>query len=78
MLYPWRKSLDAVSLRRPSRPNVDAGEGMKQPENIQQPQDNRNDHDAIQNGLDRSLHGDEAIYQPQEDTHHDENFQQLN
>ena len=24
------------------------------------------------------LHGDEAIHQPQEDAHHDQNFQQLN
>ena len=30
------------------------------------------------NTLDGSLHGNEAVHQPQEDTHHDENFQQLN
>jgi hypothetical protein len=51
---------------------------MEQPKNIQQPQNDRNDHDAIEDGFDRSLHGDEAIHQPQEDTYHDENFQQLN
>jgi hypothetical protein len=51
---------------------------MKQPEDIQQPQDDCDDYDAIQNGLDRSLHGDEAIHQPQQDTNYNENFQQLN
>jgi len=28
--------------------------------------------------IDGSLHGNETIHQPQEDTHHDENFEQLN
>jgi hypothetical protein len=51
---------------------------MKESKNIQQPQDHGNDHDAVQNGLDLSLHGDEAIHQPQENTHNDKNFQQLN
>jgi hypothetical protein len=57
---------------------MDAGKGMKQPENIQQPQDDCNDHDAIEDGLDGALHGNEAIHKPQEDSYHDENFQQLN
>ena len=50
---------------------------MEQPSNIKDPQNHGNDHDAVQNRLDGSLHGNEAIHQPQEDTHHDENFQQL-
>jgi hypothetical protein len=57
---------------------MNVSKGMKQPENIQQPQDDCNDHDAIEDGLNRALHGDEAIHEPQEDTHHDENFEQLN
>jgi hypothetical protein len=68
----------AFPYGRPSGTNVDVGQGMKQPENVQQPQDDRNDHDAIQNGLDRSLHGDEAIHEPQQDSCYDENFQYLN
>jgi hypothetical protein len=58
-----------------SRANVNAGKGMKQPKDIQQPQDDRNDNDAIQNGLDRSLHGNEAIHQPQQDANYNEYFQ---
>jgi len=58
-----------------SRANVDACKGMKQPEDIQQPQDDCDDYDAIQNGLDRSLHGNEAIHQPQQDAHYNENLQ---
>jgi hypothetical protein len=48
---------------------------MEKPSNIQDPQNYGNDHDAIENGLDGPLHGNESIYQPQEDAHHDQNFQ---
>jgi len=51
---------------------------MKQAENVHQPQNHGDDHDTIQDGLDGSLHGDEAIHQPQEDTHHEEYFEDLN
>jgi hypothetical protein len=51
---------------------------MKQAKNIQDPQNHGNDHNAIQNRLDGSLHWDEAIHQPQENSHHDQNFEQLN
>ena len=51
---------------------------MKESKNIQDPQNHGNNYDAIQNGLDGGLHRDEAIHQPQKDTHHDENFEQLN
>jgi len=50
---------------------------MKQSKNIQDPQNYSNNHDAVQNGLDGPLHWNEAIDQPQENTHHDENFQDL-
>jgi hypothetical protein len=51
---------------------------MKESKNIQDPQNHRDDNDAVQNGFDGSLHWDEAIHQPQEDTHHDQNFEKLN
>ena len=58
-------------------PHMHFGKGAKQPKNVQQPENDRNDYHAIQNGLDGPLHGNEAIHQPQENTHYDENFQQL-
>jgi hypothetical protein len=67
-----------IQLRDPSRSNVDPGKRMKQSKNIHDPQNHGYDHDTIQNRLDGSLHWDEAIHQPQEDTHHDQNFQELN
>jgi hypothetical protein len=73
-----RSAFLARSFKYSSGSNVDPGKGMKQPKNIQDPQNHRNNHDAVQNGLDGSLHGNETIHQPQEDTHHDQNFQQLN
>ena len=70
--------LPMASLCHPSRPNPNRGKRMKQPKNIQQPQHYSNDNDAVQNRLDGSLHWNEVIDQPQENTHNDENFQQLN
>jgi hypothetical protein len=69
---------DLLPLGEHERANVDPGQRVKQPENIQQPQNHGDDDDAVQNGLDGALHGDEAIHQPQEYAHHDENFQELN
>jgi hypothetical protein len=37
---------------------------MEQAENVQQPKHNRDYDDAIENGLDGTLHGDETIHQP--------------
>jgi hypothetical protein len=51
---------------------------VKESKNIHEPQNYRNHYDAIQNGLDGSLHGNKAIHQPQEDAHYDQNFQELN
>ena len=39
---------------------------MEQFKNIHQPQNYRDDYNAIQNGLDGSLHWDESVYQPEE------------
>ena len=46
---------------------------MEQSEHIQKPDHHSDDHDCIQNGLDRSLHWYEAIDQPKQDTHNDQN-----
>ena len=48
---------------------------MKKPENVQQPQDYDDHHDGIQDLLDRPLHRDEVIDQPQQNTHYDQNHQ---
>jgi hypothetical protein len=58
--------------------NMDPGKRMEQPKHVQQPHNDGNHHDAIQDWLNGGLHWDEAIYQPQKNPHHDQNFQQLN
>jgi hypothetical protein len=63
--------LPFLQLCSPSKP--DPGERMKDSKNVQEPQHNTNDHDCVQNGLDRSLHGYEAVDQPKQNTHHDQN-----
>ena len=45
---------------------------MKESEYIQEPQHDADDHDGVQDGLDAARHGDEAVHQPQQDTHDDE------
>jgi hypothetical protein len=51
---------------------------MEESEDVQQPQNHGNDHNTIEDGLDGSLHRNKAIHEPQENTHYDENFQELN
>jgi len=50
---------------------------MKQSHDIQNPKNHGNDHDRIQYRLDRGLHRDEAVHQPQQDPDYDENFHKL-
>ena len=57
---------------------MDPRQRVKEPEYVQQPQHYGDDYNAVENRLYGSLHGDEAIYQPQQDTHHYQNFQKLN
>jgi hypothetical protein len=59
-------------------PNVNPGEGMKESKDIQKPQNHANNHYGVQNRLDGRCHWHEAIHQPQQYTHHDQDFQQLN
>jgi hypothetical protein len=42
--------------------DVNVGQGMKQPKNIQEPEHDSNHYDAVQDGLDAALHGDKAIH----------------
>jgi hypothetical protein len=58
-------------------PNVDMGEGVEKSENIQQPKHDGDDHHCIQDGFNRSLHGDEAVDQPEQKSDHDQNYEYL-
>jgi len=60
-----------------STADVDPGEGMKNPENIQKPQDHGDYHHNIQDALNRSLHGDETIHQPQQKSNHNQDHHDL-
>ncbi len=51
---------------------------MKESKDIQEPQNHANNHNGVQNRLEGRCHGDEAIHQPQQYTHHDQDFQYLN
>jgi hypothetical protein len=54
------------------------GQGAEKPEDVQEPQDNDDDHDSVQDGLDRSLHGDVAVDEPQQDSYDDQNDHDVN
>jgi hypothetical protein len=56
---------------------MNPGKRMEQSKNVHQPQNYCNDYDAIQNGFDGSLHWDESVYHPQENTYNDQNFENL-
>jgi hypothetical protein len=56
-----------------SRSDANIGEGMKKPEHVEKPQDHGDYNDGIQDRLDRPLHRDESIDQPQQNTHYDQN-----
>ena len=56
---------------------MNPGQRMEQSKNIQQPRDHCDHYSAIQNGFDGSLHWDESVHQPQEDTHNNQNFEYL-
>jgi hypothetical protein len=58
-------------------PDADIGEAVKHSKHIQKPQHYDDDHDRIQDGLDRSLHGYESVDQPKQNTHDDQNHQYL-
>jgi hypothetical protein len=53
--------------------NADMGKGTKKPKYIQEPQHHNDHNNSIQNGLNRSLHGNESVNQPEQNTHDDQN-----
>jgi len=44
---------------------------MNEPEDVQEPEHDDDNHDGVQNGLNTPSHGDETIYEPQKDTDDD-------
>lgn len=50
---------------------------MKESRDIQYPQDDSNNYNCVENGLDGGLHWNETIHQPQNDTYHDQDFDDL-
>ena len=41
-------------------------------EAVEQPEDDRGDHDEIEDAFDRRLHGDVGVHQPKHDADHDQ------
>jgi len=72
-MRPGTKLPAAVSFIRVSSANVDNGRGTDHAKSAQQPQNDRDDHDNIQNRFDLVIHGNVLINQPQDDTDHDQN-----
>jgi hypothetical protein len=57
---------------------MDIGEGMEQSKDIEEPQNHENDHESIQDRLNGARHRNEAIDEPEKNTNHDQNHQDLN
>jgi hypothetical protein len=57
---------------------ADIGKGVKESGDVEYPQDYKDDYDSIENRLDGALHGNESIHKPEENTHDDQNFDELN
>jgi hypothetical protein len=60
-----------LSFRLALSHHTDMGEGMKQSKNAEQPQNHSNNHDCMQDGLNRSLHWYQ-VDQPKQDTGYDQ------
>jgi hypothetical protein len=59
------------------RPDVHAGERTEKSKNVHKPQNRGDHHHRVQDGLDRSLHWYEAVDQPKQNTHHEQNLYYL-
>jgi hypothetical protein len=57
--------------------NMNVGEVMHEPKDIQQPQHHGDGYHGIQDRLYGACHGDEAIHQPQENSDNDQNQDNL-
>jgi hypothetical protein len=53
-----------VASRSPLTTYANVREGTEKPEYVKKPQHYNDHNDGVQDGLNRSLHGDEAINQP--------------
>jgi hypothetical protein len=51
-----------------SMPNTELREVIEEPKYLQKPQYDGDNDNAIQDALDLTLHGDEAVHQPQQQT----------
>jgi hypothetical protein len=59
-------------------PHAYPREGMNQSKYIQEPEHHYDDDDGVQDRLDASCHGDEAIHQPQQNANYDQDCNKLN
>jgi hypothetical protein len=59
-------------------PHMDRGERAEKSKNIQEPQNYPDNHDSIQDRLNRSCHRYVAINQSEENTNHDQDQYELN
>jgi hypothetical protein len=75
--HPWLATLPLPFIGS-LLSDVDTREGVEQSENIEEPQHDANHHDCVQDRLDTACHGYETIYQPQEDAHYDQGYENLN
>jgi hypothetical protein len=55
-------------------PHANIGEGTENSKNAEEPQNNDNDHDGIQDRLDRTSHGDESVDEPKNNTSDDQDY----
>jgi hypothetical protein len=53
-------------------------EGTENSKNAQEPQDNDNDHNGIQDRLDRARHWYKSVDEPENNASHDQNYYYLN
>ena len=67
MSEAWRAKPLMLRWRGLSLPDVELIEVLKQSVEIRDPQDQDDDHYAIQERFDLSLHGDESVHKPQQD-----------
>ena len=60
-----------------SSANPEILDGGHQPEDIHKPHDNNDNHDSIQDGLNRSRHRDERVYEPKKNTYDNQRYGNL-
>src|SRR5277367_2692989 len=70
---PWKRG---VTVQLPT--DADMRQGTEESKDVQQPQYNDNDDDGVEDGFDRTLYGDIAIDQPEQNANNDQNQHYLN